>query len=152
MTRRYDRRAVLRRAGLVAAATGSLAGCTTGGGGGDSGGSGGDGDGGGNTVDMADVAFTPEKLTVPVGTTVTWANGKIGHSVTAYEDEIPDGAEYFASGGFDGEAAARKAYPSEGNIPPGETYEHTFEVPGTYEYFCIPHEAAGMVGTVEVTD
>ena len=148
MTRRYDRRAVLRRAGLLAAATGSLAGCTTGAGEGGDGGSG----SGDNTVDMADVSFTPEKLTVPVGTTVTWANGKIGHSVTAYEDKIPADAEYFASGGFDSEAAARKAYPSKGNIPPGQSYKHTFEAPGTYEYFCIPHEAAGMVGTVEVTE
>ena len=147
MTRRYDRRAVLRRAGLAAVATGSLAGCTTGADGG--GGGGGDGD---NTVDMSDIAFSPKKLRVPAGTTVTWANGKIGHSVTAYEEKIPDEAAYFASGGFDGEAAARKAYPSKGNIPPGESYQHTFEAPGTYEYFCIPHESAGMVGTVEVTE
>ncbi|QLG64062.1 plastocyanin/azurin family copper-binding protein [Halorarum salinum] len=32
----------------------------------------------------------------------------------------------------------------------GETYEHTFEVEGEYGYFCIPHEGAGMVGTVTV--
>jgi plastocyanin len=28
---------------------------------------------------------------------------------------------------------------------------HTFDVPGTYQYFCIPHEMAGMTGTVVVT-
>jgi plastocyanin len=27
----------------------------------------------------------------------------------------------------------------------GETYEHTFETESVYDYFCIPHEAAGMV-------
>jgi len=58
--------------------------------------------------------------------------------VTAYEDEIPDGAAYFASGGFDAEQAANEAYPDEGSIPEGETYEHTFETTGTYEYYCIP--------------
>ena len=30
------------------------------------------------------------------------------------------------------------------------TYEVTFDEPGTYEYFCIPHEQQGMRGTVEV--
>lgn len=61
--------------------------------------------------------------------------GGIGHSVTAYGDEIPDDAAYFASGGFDSEDAARDAYPDEGNIPGGESYSHTFETAGTYEYF-----------------
>ncbi|NIS35939.1 MAG: copper-binding protein, partial [Actinobacteria bacterium] len=72
-------------------------------------------------------------------------------SVTAYEDGIPDGAEYFASGGFDSEQAARDNYPQEGDIPGGESYQYTFETTGEYEYFCIPHESADMVGTVTVT-
>ena len=104
------------------------------------------------TVDMTDnLVFDPEEIQISPGTTVTWENvGSIGHSVTAYEDETPDDAEYFASGGFDSEPAARNAYPDEGNIPGGETYEHTFETEGEYGYFCIPHEQAGMVGTVVV--
>ena len=104
------------------------------------------------TVDMTDnLVFDPEEIQISPGTTVTWENvGSIGHSVTAYEDEIPDEAEYFASGGFDSESAARNAYPDEGNIPGGETYEYTFETEGEYGYFCIPHEQAGMVGTVIV--
>jgi plastocyanin len=135
----------------------SLAGC--------SGSDGGDGDGGGGgnsgsttTVDMTDeLVFDPEQVTVGVGETVVWENvGGVGHSVTAYEDEIPDGADYFASGGFDSEQAARDAYvPGDadaGDVLGGESYEHTFETPGTYEYFCIPHESAGMVGTVEVEE
>ena len=104
------------------------------------------------TVDMTDnLVFDPEEIQISPGTTVTWENvGSIGHSVTAYEDEIPDGAEYFASGGFDSESAARNAYPDEGNVAGGETYEYTFETEGEYGYFCIPHEQAGMVGTVIV--
>ena len=31
-----------------------------------------------------------------------------------------------------------------------ESYVHTFETTGTHEYFCVPHEAAGMVGMVVV--
>ena len=32
----------------------------------------------------------------------------------------------------------------------GATFEHTFEVGGVYDYFCIPHEYRGMVGSVIV--
>ena len=35
-------------------------------------------------------------------------------------------------------------------VSPGNDYSHTFTVPGTYKYFCIPHEAVGMVRTVVV--
>jgi len=114
-------------------------------------------DGGGGsstTVDMTDgLKFEPSSITIPPGTTVVWENvGSVGHTVTAYEDEIPGDAEYFASGGFDGEQAARDGYPDQGDIPGGESYEHTFDVTGTYEYFCIPHETAGMTGTVVVEE
>lgn len=104
------------------------------------------------TIDMTDqLVFDPDETTVAPGTTVVWENvGTIPHSVTAYENEIPDDAEYFASGGFDDEDAARDAYP-EGSVEGGETYEHTFEVEGTYGYFCIPHEAAGMVAELTVS-
>lgn len=151
------RRQYLRTIGAAGAAATvlPLAGCT-----------GGDGDdeptdangGGGDTVtvDMTDdLAFDPAEIEVAAGTTVVWENvGSVGHSVTAYEDQIPDGATYFASGGFDSESAARDNYavgdPDAGDIPGGESYEHTFEAAGTYEYYCIPHESAGMVGTVTV--
>ena len=118
-----------------------------------------DGEGGGgggqtHTVDMTDqLVFDPEDITIAPGDTVVWENvGSVGHSVTAYEEQIPDGATYFASGGFDSEQAARDGYPAEGNIPGGEAYEHTFQTTGTYEYFCIPHETVGMVGTVTVQE
>ncbi|WP_458206955.1 plastocyanin/azurin family copper-binding protein [Haladaptatus sp. NG-SE-30] len=103
------------------------------------------------TIDMTDdLVFDPDSVTVAPGTTVVWQNvGSIGHSVTAYQDQIPGEAEYFASGDFDSEEAARQAYP-EGDIGGGGQYQHTFEVEGTYEYFCIPHESAGMLGTIEV--
>ncbi|WP_435346470.1 plastocyanin/azurin family copper-binding protein [Haloarchaeobius sp. HRN-SO-5] len=104
------------------------------------------------TVDMTDsLVFDPDEVTVAPGETVRWVNvGNIGHSVTAYEDQIPEEAEFFASGGFNSESAARNGYP-EGDIPGGEAYSYTFDVEGTYDYFCIPHEGVGMVGTVEVS-
>jgi plastocyanin len=115
--------------------------------------------GGGTTteydVGMGAKEFRPVELRVRPGTTVTWLNtNKQGHSVTAYEDRIPDGADYFASGGFDSEQAARDAWgaSTDGTLFEGQSYEHTFEVPGTYWYFCIPHETGGMVGRVVVTE
>ena len=98
------------------------------------------------------LVFDPDEITIAPGDTVEWVNvGAIGHSVTAYEDELPDGAAYFASGGFEAEDAARGAYP-DGDIPGGESYSHTFETAGEHGYFCIPHEAAGMVGTIVVEE
>jgi plastocyanin len=109
-----------------------------------------------HTVDMTDaLVFDPDAITVAPGDTIVWENvGNIGHSVTAYEDDIPADAEYFASGGFDSEDAARSGYavgdPDSGDIAGGESFEHTFEVEGSYGYFCVPHESAGMVASVEV--
>lgn len=131
----------------------SLSGCA-----GDGGSDGEDGDSGEQrTVEMTDdLQFDPNEITISVGDTIVWENtGQVAHSVTAYEDEIPDDADYFASGGYDSEQAARDGYsaddPESGAIPGGETFEHTFETAGTYEYFCIPHES-NMVGTVQVEE
>ncbi|WP_336035445.1 plastocyanin/azurin family copper-binding protein [Halobacterium yunchengense] len=167
----YTRRRVLASTGVVGAV--ALAGCT--GGGGDGDGNGGDGNGGDettaattesdsgsggeqyeqtSTVEMTDeLVYEPARIEVEAGTTVTWqTTGAVGHTVTAYEDAIPDGAEYFASGDYDSEQAAVDGYNSDqgGDVPEGETYEHTFETTGTYEYYCIPHEMNGMVGYVRV--
>jgi plastocyanin len=105
-----------------------------------------------HVVDMQAVAFEPAELTISQGETVAWkhAAGE-PHSVTAYEEDIPSDAEYWASGGFDSEEAARTGWENgKGAIASGQSYVHTFETAGTHEYVCIPHEAAGMVGTVIV--
>lgn len=152
-----SRRGFLRGAAVGAAGVAGAGGATGTAGAQEDGNGGGDGDGGGSkTVDMTDgLVFEPATIKVTPGTTVVWENvGTVGHTVTAYEDDIPDDATYFASGGFDSEQAARDGYSSNsaGDIPGGESYEHTFEVLGTYEYFCIPHEPAGMIGTIEVVE
>jgi plastocyanin len=91
---------------------------------------------------------------VQPGTTVVWKNtSKQGHTVTAYQDERPTGADYWATGGYDSESEAREAWRSSagGRLGQGETYEHEFTVPGTHAYVCIPHEPSGMTGVVTVT-
>ncbi|MFB6118027.1 plastocyanin/azurin family copper-binding protein [Halosegnis sp.] len=105
-----------------------------------------------STVEMTNsLKFAPKRIQVEQGTTVTFKNvGSVAHSVTAYEDNIPDGAAYFASGGFDSQSAAEEGYPDKGRITEGGTYEHTFETTGEYKYYCIPHEMNGMVGYVKV--
>jgi plastocyanin len=130
------RRRFLAAAG--AAASTSLAGCTALGSGDDF------------DVGMTAVAFDPAEVTVSAGETVVWRNTSSRmHTVTAYESLLPDGAAFFASSGKADEAAARAEW-RDAPIRSGDSYSYTFDTPGTYEYFCIPHEKAGMVGTVVV--
>lgn len=109
-------------------------------------------------IGMSSNAFRPKQYTASVGDTVVWGNtSSRAHSVTAYENAIPDAATYFASGGFEDEQTARKSWLKQkgrngGKILTGQTYTHTFETPGTYSYFCIPHEPAGMTGVVTVEE
>ena len=134
-----NRRQVLRLCGATLAATAS-AGCSTTG----------ESDGVKRVSMTDDFGFDPKRFTISVGTTVRWTNdSEVGHTVTAYDGRIPSDAAYFASGGFKAEKAARNDI-SGGLIASGDTYEHTFETPGTYEYVCIPHESSGMTGTIVV--
>ena len=83
---------------------------------------------------------TPAVVWIEQGATVTWNVTDGSHSITAYHPDfdrphrIPDGASAFDSG----------------ILPAGESFEHTFETPGVYNYFCRPHEGLGMVGIVVV--
>ncbi len=150
-----NRRTFLRATGTSSLVSVGLAGCTTLGSS--------DGVASDETlVEMTpDDAFEPAELTVSSGETVVWKTvGYLGvdaltadHTVTAYEDDIPDDAAYFASGDFSSEQAARDGYTSGdgGGVDGGDTYEYTFDVPGRYEYFCIPHEAH-MTGVIVVED
>ena len=83
------------------------------------------------TVRMEDNFFDPANITVEPGTTVTWVqSGNNPHTTTSYDG-------LWDSGLIEGGS--------------GETFSFTFEEPGTYDYFCIPHEDLGMVGSVTVT-
>ena len=83
------------------------------------------------TVRMEDNFFAPANITVEPGTTVTWVqSGDNPHTTTSYDGLWDSGMIEGGSGG---------------------TFSFTFEEPGTYDYFCIPHEDLGMVGSVTVT-
>ena len=134
-----DRRRFLAAAGAAASLT--LAGC-------------GSASGQDYAVGMTGTAFRPYTVTVSVGEEVVWKNTSTrDHTVTAYDGRIPEAAEYFATGGYESEEAAREAWQgSEGAISNGDYYRHAFEVAGTYDYLCIPHEASGMTGRVVVEE
>ncbi len=104
-------------------------------------------------IGMSSAAFLPAEFEVEVGETVVWANtSSRAHTVTAVS--MPEGADYFATGGFENQDAAVNGWQSrlEGGIPTGGTYEHTFDVPGEYDYYCIPHAASGMDGKIVVSE
>jgi plastocyanin len=107
---------------------------------------------GGNAVSMVGRAFQPASITVPAGTSLTFTNeSDEAHTVTALQDGIPEGADYFASGGFSTESEARQNL-ADGLIHEGDSFEVTLRRPGEYEYFCIPHESQGMEGTITVEE
>jgi len=78
---------------------------------------------------------TNEPLQITPGTTVEFVWDSDNHNIVV--DSQPEGANW------------------EGHEPienTGFTYSHTFETLGTYEYYCVPHESAGMLGTIEVVE
>lgn len=92
---------------------------------------------GGETVEMITDGdtyfFDPIGLSVEPGTTITFENVSGTHNAVSYADRIPSDAR-------------------EWDTPLGETAEHAFEVPGTYDYYCAPHKTLGMVGRIVVGD
>jgi len=110
----------------------------------------------GDTVGMSGTEYLPKQITVSVGDTVVWENTSTrGHTVTASgQAALPEGATFFASGGFDSYAAAETAWDENfgGRLEVDDTFSHTFEIPCTYSYVCIPHLSSGMVGTVVVEE
>lgn len=85
--------------------------------------------------------FEPHVVRVEPGDTVRWVLESGNHSSTSYDpsngkpSRIPEDADGWDSGML-----------SES----GATFEKTYRVAGVYDYFCIPHEGVGMVGTVVV--
>lgn len=77
-------------------------------------------------VSIVDFRFEPNGVEVEAGGTVTWTNrDSATHNVTA-----EDGS--FSSGG----------------LAPGDSWSHTFDEPGAWEYRCTIHPS--MQGTVVV--
>ena len=91
-------------------------------------------------IRVVDDEFSPKVLRVEPGTTVIWESGGANdHNVIA-----SDGSWQ----------AISSDYFEYGIITKGDQYEHTFNEPGVYDYYCPYHGTnnKGMVGTVIVGD
>lgn len=92
--------------------------------------------------DGSDVWFDPIGAYVERGQTVRWIVEQDVHTSTAYHPHndghplrIPESAAPWDSGFL---------------IEPGNRFEITPTVEGVYDYYCAPHEIAGMVGRLVV--
>lgn len=90
----------------------------------------------------ARVWFDPIGIYVEPGTTVRWIVRENVHTTTAYHPSndkhslrIPETAKPWDSGYL---------------VQPGKHFDITLTVPGVYDYYCTPHEGAGMVGRIVV--
>jgi plastocyanin len=80
---------------------------------------------GGNSVTIMNFSFSPNSLTVKVGTKMTWTNhDSVTHTVTANQ------------GAFNSP------------VPPGGSFSFTFTKAGTYAYHCMIHPS--MMATIIV--
>lgn len=78
-------------------------------------------------VSIDNFTFSPPKLTVKAGTTITWTN----------RDDIPHGI-----------ASSNNAFSRSKALDTDDAFLFTFTTPGTYQYFCYIHPH--MVGTIVV--
>jgi plastocyanin len=94
-------------------------------------------------ADGSHVWFDPVGLGIEPGRTIRWINLDPGnsHTATAYHPKnfdrplrIPEGAQSWNSD----------------YLLPSESFSVTLTVEGVYDFFCIPHEHAGMVGRIIV--
>jgi plastocyanin len=90
--------------------------------------------------------FDPVGVHIAPGDTVRWVQVSGFHSITAYhpandnhELRMPPAAQPWDSDILLGQSPNANG-----------TFERVFSVPGVYDYFCKPHELAGMVGRIVV--
>ncbi len=83
------------------------------------------------TIKLANFKFEPARVTIAAGTTVVWQNGQGRHTIEGDKGEFKSPV-----------------------LTAGQTFEFTFDKPGTYAYHCGFHGEAGgkdMAGTIVVT-
>jgi plastocyanin len=90
----------------------------------------------------ARVWFDPIGIRIAPGQTVRWVAAQNVHTTTAYHPQndnhslrIPEAARPWNSGYL---------------VNPGDHFDVLLTIEGVYDYYCIPHEMAGMVGRIIV--
>jgi len=77
-------------------------------------------------VKIVNFAFSPQKVVIPVGGSVTWTNSDdVAHTATASDNSFDSG-----------------------NLANGQSFTHTFSKAGKYAYICSYHP--NMTGTIVV--
>ena len=93
--------------------------------------------------DGSRVWFDPVGVLVEPGQTIRWVNldSVNSHTSTAYHPANFDKPRRLPE----------NATPWDSDyLLPGEAFEVTLTQPGVYDFFCVPHEHAGMVGRIVV--
>ncbi|MET3594706.1 plastocyanin [Mesorhizobium shonense] len=93
--------------------------------------------------DGSQVWFDPIGILIKPGQTVRWTNLNSGnsHTTTAYSPANSDRPRRIP----------KTARPwDSGYLLPNESFSVTLTEQGTYDYYCVPHEHAGMVGRIIV--
>ena len=88
-------------------------------------------------VGPGSLAFEPKSFQIATGETVRWIWESGGHNVKP--STVPDGADWTGTAGGEYET-----------YDEGHVHTYTFEVAGTYEYYCAPHRSSGMTGSFTV--
>lgn len=80
-----------------------------------------------NNIEIKNYVFSPSSLTIKIGDTITWTNNDgVSHTITS-----DSGSELDSQ-----------------TISDGQTYSHTFNSAGTFNYHCSIH--TGMKGRIIV--
>ena len=84
-----------------------------------------------NKLDKETMVYSKKVVRVNVGDTVFWKATDKGHNVEFIKGGVPEGVEKFKS-------------------KFNKDTQYTFEIPGIYAYWCVPHKTMGMIGFVIV--
>jgi len=87
------------------------------------------------TKDDGSPVFSPDKLSIQPGDTVIFENAEDTQHEVMFIN-VPKGVDEMIM--------------SPMHEKKGDKFSYTFTVPGTYQFHCHPHEAAGMKGTLIV--
>lgn len=86
-----------------------------------------------HTISTSGNSFSPSRLIVELGDTVTFINTSGFHNANGTQETFPNNPEDFGNA-----------------VHSGWTYQHIFSIPGEYDFQCDPHAGMGMNGKITV--
>jgi len=88
-------------------------------------------------IEMIDMKFKPEYLTIKKGDTIIWENrDESSHAITFFDEELHN-------------LLTTKRFKK---VRHGKTATLKFDKSGEFEYSCIPHTGFKMFGTITVVE